>query len=157
MHTTVRRLGGTGLALATVLALGACDDDPVGNDEEHLDPVGLVVLNAGVEVLRVEGLNIIGSLTVAAGDETAHLDVEFIDEDGDRFVPTDPDEWLRVTVANPAIAAWNQDEAGEFGGHLEGLSAGTTTIGFDLMHGAVGSASAHADYRTPNVPVVVVD
>ena len=54
-----------------------------------------------------------------------------------------------VTIGDETVAEWEQDEAGEFGGHLKGIAAGATTATFELMHGAIGSASAHADYRSP--------
>ncbi|MEQ9568739.1 MAG: hypothetical protein RLN75_01000 [Longimicrobiales bacterium] len=155
MSRATYRIGGSILALTGVLALGACDDDPVGNEDEHQEPVGLVISTGGVDLVTVNGATVTGSLSVDAGQETAHLDVAFLDEDGDRFTPEDADEWLRVTIANPAVAEWEQDEPGEFGGHLHGESAGTTTAVFDLMHGAVNSSSAHPDYTSPPVPVVI--
>ena len=151
---TYRTLGSI-LAMTGVLALGACDDDPVGVDDDHLEPVGLVISAGGVDLVTVNGATVTGSLTVDAGQETAHLDVEFLAENGVRFTPEDADEWLRVTMADPAVAGWEQDVPGEFGGHLHGESAGTTTAVFDLMHGAVGSTTAHADYTSPAIPVVI--
>lgn len=155
MNKTMTHLSRSVLALTAVLALGACDDDPVGSEEEHEDPVGMVISAGGVDLVTVNGSVVTGTLTVDAGEETAHLDVAFLDEHGDRFTPADADEWLQVIIANPGVAGWDQDEVGEFGGHLQGVSAGTTTAGFDLMHGAVGSASAHPDYRSPDIPVVI--
>lgn len=155
MSRSIYRIGGSILALIAVLALGACDDDPVGSEDEHEDPVGMVISAGGVDLVTVNGSVVTGTLTVDAGQETAHLDVEFLDADGDRFTPDDADEWLQVIIQNPAVADWEQDEPGEFGGHLRGLTAGTTVAGFDLMHGAVGSASAHPDYRSPSIPVVI--
>lgn len=155
MRKTSYRIAGSILALTAMLGLAACDDDPVGNDEEHHEPVGMVISSGGVDLVTVNGATVTGSLSVASGQETAHLDVEFLDEDGDRFQPEDADEWLRVTIANPAVADWEQDEPGEFGGHLHGESAGTTTAVFDLMHGAVNSTSAHPDYTSPGIPVVI--
>ncbi len=155
MSSSAYRMAGSILALTGVLALGACDDDPVGNEEEHLEPVGLVISTGGVDLVTVNGATVTGSLSVDAGQETAHLDVEFLDEDGDRFTPDEADEWLRVTIANPAVADFEQDTPGEFGGHLHGESAGTTTAVFDIMHGAVNSSSAHPDYTSPAISVVI--
>lgn len=138
----------------SVIAAG-CDDDPVGHEEEHLEPVGMVISAGGVDLVTVDGSTVTGSLSVANGQETAHLSVAFVDEDGDRFTPDEADEWLRVTIAAPTIADFEQDEAGEFGGHLHGLSVGSTTAVFEVMHGAVNSASAHPDYTSPSVPVTI--
>lgn len=156
MNRRSYRLTGATLALTAVLALGACDDDPVGNDdEEHQDPVGMVVSSGGVDLVTVTGNTVTGTLSVAAGEETAHLDVEFLDDEGDRFAPEDADEWLRVTIADPAVADWEQDTPGEFGGHLHGEAAGSTTARFEIMHGPVNDPSSHADYRSPDIPVVI--
>ena len=155
MRNTSRRFGTALLALSTVLVLGACDDDPVDHGDEHQDPVGMVISSGGVDLVTVNGNTVTGTLTYDAGEESPHLDVEFLDDDGDRFTPEDADEWLRVTIANTDVAEWEQDEPGEFGGHVHGESAGATVAVFDLMHGAVNSASAHSDYKSPNVPIVI--
>lgn len=155
MRNTSLRFGASLFALSTVLVLGACDDDPVSNEEEHHEPVGMVISSGGVDLVTVNGSTVTGSLTYAAGAESPHLDVEFLADDGDRFTPEDADEWLRVTIADTDVAEWEQDEPGEFGGHVHGESAGSTVAVFDLMHGAVNSASAHADYTSPNVPIVI--
>lgn len=155
MRNTSFRFGASILALTGVLALGACDDDPVDNDDEHQEPVGLVISNGGTDLVTVNGTTVTGSLTVDAATETAHLDVEFLDDNGNRFTPDESDEWLRVSIADPSVAEWEQDEPGEFGGHLHGEAAGTTSAIFDLMHGAVNSSSAHADYTSPTIPIVV--
>jgi hypothetical protein len=156
MKTRTYKMTAAALALVTSLTLGACDDDPVGNDDDdHEDPVGMVVTSGGVDLVTVQGTTVTGTLTIPAGQETAHLDVLFLAEDGDRFAPDDADEWLMVTIGDETVAEWEQDEAGEFGGHLKGIAAGATTATFELMHGAIGSASAHADYRSPTIPVVI--
>ncbi len=143
------------LVAATALVGAACGDDPTGN-EGHPDPSGLVVLSGGVDVVEVRGLGIIGSFAVSEGGTSADYQIQLIDQQGNRYSPTAADQWLRVIVANPAVAQWVQDDVGEWGGRLEGLTGGTTTIGFDLMHGPVGDeAASHFDYRTPNIPVLV--
>lgn len=154
MTTIAPRVSALVLALVSVLAVAACNDDPTGNDG-HPDPAGLVVTRAGVDVVEVRGLGIIGSFNVSEGGASGDLEVQLIDQSGNRYTPTAQDQWLRVTVTNPAVARWVQDEVGEWGGRLEGLTTGTTTVGFDLMHGPVGDVSAHFDYRTPNIPLVV--
>lgn len=155
MFARVHRLPVIALIASSAFALGACGDDPVGAEEEHSDPVGLVITLGGVDLVTVNGSTVTGTLSVAAGQETAHLDLEFLDDNGDRFTPEDADEWLRVTIADPATATWDQDEPGEFGGHLQGQSAGATVVKFDIMHGALNSATAHADYTSPDIPVVI--
>lgn len=139
------------LAIAGVLALGACDDDPVGTDDDHdhQEPVRVEVRVAGQLLASATPVSSEGALSVAAGEETGHLDVVFIDEDGDAIVFDDDEYTLGVVVDNGAIAEWEVDEPGEFGGHLKGLSAGTTTAEFQLLHGD------HADFRSADVTVVI--
>lgn len=156
MKFRLNHFGTAALAFSTLFAVSACDDDPVGtDDDDHADPVGMVISMGGADLVTVNGTTVTGTLTVAAGQETPHIDVEFLDEDGDRFTPEDADEWMAVVIADEAVATWEQDEVGEFGGHLHGEAAGTTTALFEIRHGAVGSASAHADYRSPTIPVVI--
>jgi hypothetical protein len=137
------------LALTGVLVLAACDDDPVGtDDEEHADPVAVQVLVAGNELASATPVSATGSLTVDAGAETGHLDVVFIDEDGDAIVP-EAEYSLAVSMADETVAEWEFDDPGEFGGHLKGLAAGTTTAVFSLMH------DDHADFISAGVTVVI--
>jgi hypothetical protein len=87
-----------------------------------------------------------GSLTVAAG-QAQHLDVYFVDEDGDRFSLDDDDgHSLDWTVANESVAVIDAHE-----GHLDldGVSAGSTTVVFRIMHGN------HSDYDSPAIPITV--
>ena len=80
--------------------------------------------------------------------ETAHMDVRFVDHDG-AAVQLDADFYLEVDVENEAIAEFEQDTPGEFGGHLHGVAVGETDVVFKLMHGSVGSG--HADFVTAAV------
>jgi hypothetical protein len=155
MRSTIHRLGATALTLATVLSIGACDEDPVSGEDDHVDPVGIVVVSGLVDVVSVRGLNIIGAFTVDEGGQTDPLGVEFIDDRGNRFVPDEPDEWLRVTVTNPALAQWVPDTPGGWTGSLRGVQAGSTTVRFELMHGVVNSEASHPDFGTPGIPLVV--
>jgi hypothetical protein len=155
MFAKLHRLPATALLVSSLFVLSACDDDPVGAEDDHSEPVGMVVSLGGVDIVTVNGSTVTGTLTVSAGQETAHIDIDFLDENGNRFAPDEADEWLRVTIADPATATWEQDEPGEFGGHLQGRAAGATVARFDIMHGALNSASAHADYTSPDIPVVI--
>lgn len=137
------------LALGGVLALGACDDDPVGTDDhDHEEPVRVEVRVAGNTLASATPVSATGELTVAANDETGHLDVVFVDEDGDDIVP-ESEYSLEVRIADDTIAEWEFDTPGEFGGHLKGVAAGTTTAEFRLNHGD------HADFISASITVVI--
>jgi hypothetical protein len=155
MLRTIHRRGATVLTLGVVLTLGACDEDPVSADGDHVDPVGIVVVSGTVDLVTVTGLNIIGAFIVEEGGQTDPLAIEFIDAQGHRFVPDEPDEWLRVTVTHPDKAQWVPDAPGAWAGTIRGLLAGTTTVRFELMHGAIDSQASHPDFGTPGIPLVV--
>lgn len=140
------------LALAGTVALGACDDDPVGLDD-HADPHGVELVLNGVTIASYDAdTGWTGELEVEVGEETAHIDVRFVDEDGDE-ITLDDDVYLEVEIEDEDIAEFEQDTPGEFGGHLHGVAQGETDAVFRLMHGAVGSG--HADFVTTAVHVHV--
>ena len=141
------------LPLVGALALGACEDDPTGLDEDHTEPAGLTITLSGQTIATYSATTgWTGELEVEAGTETAHLDVTFLAEDGDA-IALDDDLYLEVVIDDESIAEFEQDTPGEFGGHLHGLAAGETDATFMLMHGAVGSG--HEDFVTTSVHVHV--
>lgn len=137
------------------LALGAaaCGDDPTGPDDEHTDPESVRLMLGGQEIASATSSAATGEIHLHPGDETDHITVEFLDEDGD-VVPLD-DSYLEVDVANEDIAEFEQDTPGEFGGHAHGLEEGETTMTFKFMHGSVGSGHSH--FTSAPIPVEVVD
>ncbi len=144
------------LALAGAIALGACDDDPTGADDDHNDDVdGLVLTLNGAELSRYDGDTRTWStpVSIEVGEETDHIDVEFVAEDGD-VIPLEADTYLEVAVGDDSIAEFEQDTPGEFGGHIHGETAGSTVMEFRLMHGEVGSG--HSDFSTADLVVTVV-
>lgn len=142
------------LAAITLVAAAGCNDDATGPDDDHAEPVAVQIRLGGQVVASATPTSSTGTLTIAAGEESAHYSVVFVDEDGDALSPDD-EEFLEVVIANSSLAEWEQDTPGEFGGHLHGEAAGTTTAVFRLMHGAVGSSSAHADFISTGIQVVV--
>lgn len=137
-------------ALAAAVALGACSDDPVGL-EEHADPNGVELELNGVVIASYQaGAGWTGELEVLEGQETAHIEVRFIDADGDPIV-LDDDSYLEVVIGDEAVAGFEQDTPGEFGGHLHGVAVGDTYAVVRLMHGAVGAG--HPDFETPGEAV----
>lgn len=139
------RRGAFAFTAAGTIALGACSDDPVGLDD-HDDDIEAVELELnGVVVATYENGAWTGELEVTEGEETAHITVRFINHDGEEIVP-DADTYLEVVIGDEAVAEFEQDTPGEFGGHLHGVAAGDTYAIFRLMHGAVGSG--HPDFET---------
>lgn len=143
------------LALVGALALGACDDDSTGVDDDHSEDVeGFVLTLNGAELARYDGETRTWSnpVSIEVGEETDHIDVELVDEDGDVVAP-EADTYLEVLVGDESIAEFEQDTPGEFGGHIHGETAGSTTMEFRLMHGAVGSG--HSDFSSADLVVTV--
>lgn len=154
MNTRIAKRTLLTLPLLGALALGACSDDPVAVDDDHAEPAGVVITMSGQTMATYDAATgWSGELGVVAGAETPHLDVTFVDEDGDA-IPLDADTYLEVEIGDVNIAGWEQDTPGEFGGHLQGVSQGTTTAVFRLMHGSVGSG--HADFVTTTAVVEVL-
>ena len=145
------------LATAGLLVLGACGgDDPMDPDhDDHAGEVEGVVLSlSGQTVASYDGDAgaWTGELEVEPGEETAHINVRFVDHDGVAVTLAD-DFYLQVDVADESVAEFEQDIPGEFGGHLHGVAEGDTELTFSLMHGAVGSG--HADFVTAPLHVHV--
>lgn len=141
------------VALGVALLAGACDN-PVDEGEEHgVEPVGLVIeTEQGSSVVTVENGDVTGRITVAAGSETDHLHVHFLDDEGGEVDPGD-DHYLEGSVADEAIAGIEQHTPGEFEIHVVGIAPGETMLQLEWMHGAVGSGHAH--YTSPEIPVTV--
>lgn len=134
------------LVLAATAALGACDGTTEPDD--HHEAAGVVITDQNNTVLVTVNAarQVSGSLTVAAG-AAQHLDVFFVDADGERFQLEAGDEHtLDWTVANENVAVIDSHD-----GHLDldGVSAGSTTVVFSVMHGN------HSDYDSPAIPIVV--
>jgi len=132
--------------------LAACGDDSTGiDDDDHGDEVeGVQLVLNGQTIASYDGDSgaWTGELEVMVGEETAHIDVRFVDHDGDA-IELDEDFYLEVVVEDEGIAEFEQDTPGEFGGHLHGIAVGETDVVFQLMHGSVGSG--HADFVTAPV------
>lgn len=145
-RSTLFRASRAAFVLALAATVAACDDS-TGPDDDHQEAAGLVVTDQNnVTLVSVNAQRqVTGSLTVQAG-QARHIEVYFVDADGDRFQPDDDDHSLGWAVANTAIAAIDAHD-----GHhdLDGKAAGNTTVVFSLMHGN------HSDYDSPAIPITV--
>lgn len=134
------------MALVLTTVVSACGDGPT-ELEEHGEAaqVQLVMNGMTVATFTFATNAWVGEMDVEVGEETPHIDVRFLDEDGD-VIDWDSDFYLDVEVEDESIAEFEQDTPGEFGGHLHGEAVGETNVRFSLMHGAVGAG--HADLVT---------
>ncbi|MDX1568055.1 MAG: hypothetical protein R3223_09650 [Longimicrobiales bacterium] len=139
----LRTLTITGVVVA---GLAACDDATGPDDDHgaHAEPVSVRLTLGGNEIASADVNGSTGEIHLESGQETGHITVEFLAEDGD-VIALDPAEfYLEVDVADVSVAEFEQDTPGEFGGHAHAVSEGETTMVFKLMHGSVGSG--HADF-----------
>ncbi len=137
------------LTLIGSVALGACDDDPVAvDDDDHGEAaqVQLVMNGAPIATFTFATNSWVGEMEVEVGEETPHIDVNFLEGDGEVIDWDTSEFYLMVEVEDASIAEFEQDTPGEFGGHLHGEAVGETDVRFSLMHGSVGGG--HADLVT---------
>ncbi|MXW17780.1 MAG: hypothetical protein F4139_16275 [Gemmatimonadetes bacterium] len=135
------------LLSAGILALSACESATEPEENHAEDVEGVILVLSGQTIASYDGGTgaWTGELEVEPGEETAHITVRFVDDNG-AAVQLGDDFYLRVEVEDESIAEFEQDTPGEFGGHLHGQAEGDTEITFSLMHGSVGSG--HADFVT---------
>ncbi len=143
----MRNLLKRGIApFALLVALAACDS-PTEADDQHGHVAGMEIVNSeGVLVSVSSTRQVTGELSVQAGTDI-DIAVYYLDRDGDRISLTD-DLSLEWEVADPSIA---QIDGHDDHQHLEGVSAGSTTVTFSLIHGS------HSDYESPAIPIVVTE
>jgi hypothetical protein len=146
-----RTKNGVLLALALGIGLGACDDSTTGvDDDEHFEPVTMQLVLGGQVLVTAGSVGgpVQGEIELEVGQETAHVTVRFLDEDGNVTAPDD-DVFLQVEIEDSGVADFEQDTPGEFGGHFHGEAAGHTDMVFMVMHGD------HADWISADVHVDV--
>jgi len=128
------------LALSFVAAAAACEN-PVGAAHEQ---VGGVVLRTGAQdLVTVTGLGTTGGVTLQAGQQTAEVTVQFLDEDGEPI--TRSGYYLVVESSNPAVVTWQATAEGAFTGRIRAHAAGAAQLRLEYWHGRVGSG--HMDKR----------
>ena len=138
------------IVLLAIIGSPGCSNNPVTEDpEEHSEPVGLVVFENDAEIVRVENGTVTGSFDLLVNQLSSHYKLEFLDEDGDLFVPDDPDFSPGEIIANPDILEIVRDEPTDWDFHLRGTAVGSTTIQLTVKHGG------HNDFISVAIPVAV--
>ncbi len=154
MNTRTAGNGLIGFMTLAALVLAACSETTEPEEEEHAEPEGVELVMDGGVIASYDGdtQSWTGAMEVDVGDETPRITVRFVDHDGDP-VELEEELYLEVEVEDESIAEFGQATPGEFGGQLQGVSAGETGVTFMLMHGEVGSG--HADFVTRPAPARV--
>jgi hypothetical protein len=136
------------LILPALLIFTSCDNSTSsGEDEEHLDPFGVAMIMNGVEIAKQENGEITYNegdhLELKTGEETNIINIRWISEDGDRFIPDEDSYNLQWTIDNESVLEVEQhEEDGKWAFHLKGAGAGETDIRFSLFH------VDHADFTS---------
>jgi hypothetical protein len=116
-------------------------------DGDHHDAEGLVLRQGGVDIVTVwEGV-VFGEIEVHHGETTAPIAVFFLDDDGDEFVPDDPDFSLGWVIGDETLIVI--DLVGDWVFTVTGHLEGTTTLTLMLMH------DGHADFMSPPIELAV--
>jgi hypothetical protein len=129
----------TALALSALLWT-ACENSTSSEDEEHSDPFGVTLFLNGVEIATQENGEVTyhegDHLEMKVGEETNLISIQWIADDGDRFVPdTEEGYSLQWIIGNENhLEVEQHEEDGPWSFHLVGLEAGETTVQFELWH-----------------------
>jgi hypothetical protein len=124
---------------------GCGEDNIVQPQEEHFEPEGLLIKPEGLPDTLVhyfQGAFINGkdNLSIAAGDTSAHLDIDFLNSNQVEIQPGSSGYSLDWAVANTMVADIFSDEPWAF--HVIGITADTTSFSLKVLH------NGHADFTT---------
>ncbi len=129
----------------------ACSNSTGADEEEHSDPVGFVLTMNGADLItQLPGGTITGEIELAPEEETDLITIFFIDDDGDRFQPDEPEYSLGYEFESAGVAEFEQhDEDGLWSFHIHAETAGITDLRLKLMH------NGHSDFTTQDIHVHV--
>lgn len=134
--------------LSGVLVLSSCSNTTSSeDDEEHLDPFGVTMIMNGVEIAKQENgvvtYNEGDHFELQTGEETNIINIRWISEDGDRFVPDEDAYNLQWVIEDENVLEVEQhEEDGKWAFHLKGVGTGESEIRFSLFH------VDHADFTS---------
>lgn len=137
------------LLLSAAIFFTSCDNPASSDEEEHSDPFGVeLTLNNQVIATFEDGVVTYANgdhLELKVGEETDLIRLQWISEDGDRFVPDENEGYsLRwIDVNEDVLEVEQHEEDGAWRFHFVGLSAGESEIRFQLFH------NDHSDYTSP--------
>lgn len=155
---SIKRLFASLILLAFILPVsfylsGCGEDDIVQPQEDHFEPEGLLIKPEGLPDTLVhyfQGAFINGkdNLSVAAGDTTAHLDINFLNSNQVEIQPPGNSGYsLDWAVANTMVADIFSDEPWAF--HVIGITADTTSFSLKVLH------NGHSDFTTLPIKINV--
>lgn len=139
------------LLIATLTV--SCSNSASSEEETHPEPTGVVLyLNGDLIVEKYSGQDLINNFPPIEKDSvTALINTLFIDEDGNEFIPDEPEAYLNFEISNTNIIEIEQHEGELWDFHVKGRQAGTTTLTLQLMH------DNHPDFESPAISIQVVE
>lgn len=144
------------LLLATlVFSSTSCSEKTIISDDEHTEAIGLIIYYNNEPFFKVQNgkidTMIAPGLTFKLGLDYSPLEVKFIDPDGEIITPIEAEKSLSWIIADTSLIDLKLITNEKWKMSAEGKRVGTTQIEFLLMHGE------HPDFRTPKIPLKVVD
>ncbi len=138
------------LASALIL-LSACSNSTSSDEEEHSDPKGFVLSMNGADIVtQLPGGTISGEIELEPEQETDLITIHFLDEDGVKFQPDEPEYSLGFEFEEDGIAEFEQhEEDGKWSFHIHAEAVGVTDLELKLMHGD------HSDFTTQSIHIHV--
>lgn len=151
------------LACAFAFFIGCSDDDdnPAGDDSDHAEAFGCILIFGTDTLATADTSAVTGSISLSVNDTLGPIEVWFLDENGELFRPEhdvagplDVEEHeLDIRVANSTIAVARLgheiSEELEWAFYLDGLSAGATTLRVVILH------EGHDDFTSALFPLTV--
>jgi hypothetical protein len=117
------------------------------------EPVGLKLYDEDTGTLLVtvkEDGSVVGTLLVAAGQTSDHIEVKFFDANNREFQPDATDHSINVISVNTGIALiTGMDPAEPYAFKVQGVTAGSTTLSIELLHNSM------VEEAFSNIPVIV--
>lgn len=138
------------ITLSIVLFLSGCG--LFSSKHDHLDAFGIVLKADGEVIAKQENGQITythgNSIALLHGGQTPAISVEFFDDNGDLFVPDDPDYFLGWNInQQDNVISITSIDAWSF--RIMGNSEGNATVAFEMVH------VDHADFTSMPFNVTV--
>ncbi|NUO18217.1 hypothetical protein HUU59_02040 [bacterium] len=148
-------------AIALFIGCSNDDDNPAGDDSDHAEAFGCVLILGTDTLATADTSAVTGSISLSVNDTLGPIEVWFLDENGELFRPEhdvagplDVEEHgLDIRVANTTIAdarlGHEVSEDIEWAFYLDGLSEGATTLRVVILH------EGHDDFTSALFPLTV--
>lgn len=148
------------LALFTFVACSEDEDNPAGEDTDHAEAFGCVLILESDTLAVTDTSAVNGALNASVGDTLGPIEVWFKNEDGELFRPADEAgpldhsaHELDIRLTEPqfasALLGHEQSEELEWAFFLIGQAAGSTSLRVVILH------EGHDDFSSALIPLVV--